>query len=63
VLEFSAQLPEVKLVPYAVSSLQPDLPLLRRLQRLHEEYAKYLASSVRIMVLRRSDSVPSAGAH
>jgi uncharacterized SAM-binding protein YcdF (DUF218 family) len=50
-LEFSAQLPGVTLMPYAVAPLQPNLPLLRRVQRLHEEYAKFLASSVRINVI------------
>jgi uncharacterized SAM-binding protein YcdF (DUF218 family) len=50
-LEFSAHLPGVKLLPYAVGPVQTNVPLLRRVQRLHTEYAKFLASSVRINLL------------
>jgi uncharacterized SAM-binding protein YcdF (DUF218 family) len=51
-LEFSAQLPGVQLIPYAVSALQADMPLQTRLHRLNDEYAKFLASSLRIALLR-----------
>jgi uncharacterized SAM-binding protein YcdF (DUF218 family) len=52
-LEFSAQMPEVTLVPYAVDSLQSELGWLPRLVRLNNEYAKFLASSARISLLER----------
>jgi uncharacterized SAM-binding protein YcdF (DUF218 family) len=52
-LEFSAQMPEVKLVPYAVDYLQADLGWLQRLARLNDEYAKFLASSARIALFER----------
>ena len=52
-LEFSARLPEVTLVPYAVDALQPQLGLLQRVARLNIEYAKFLASSARISLFER----------
>jgi len=52
-LEFSAQMPEVKLIPYAVDSLQADLGWLQRLAQLNGEYAKFLASSLRISLFER----------
>jgi uncharacterized SAM-binding protein YcdF (DUF218 family) len=52
-LEFSAAMPEVRLVPYAVESLQADLGWLPRLVRLNDEYAKFLASSARIALFER----------
>jgi uncharacterized SAM-binding protein YcdF (DUF218 family) len=62
-LEFSAHLPGVKLLPYAVSPVLTDVPLLRRLQRLHSEYAKFLASSVRINLLEPPASAERSGSH
>ena len=60
-LEFSAQLPGVQLMPYAVSALQADMPLQTRLHRLNDEYAKFLASSLRIALIHEERPERSRG--
>jgi uncharacterized SAM-binding protein YcdF (DUF218 family) len=52
-LEFSAQMPEVRFIPHAVDSLRADLSWLQRLAQLNSEYAKFLASSARISLFER----------
>ena len=46
-VEFGAQMPDVKLVPYPVAADIANISSWQRLRRLHGEYAKYLASVVR----------------
>jgi hypothetical protein len=46
--EFNAQMPEVKLVPFPVPSEERNPPAWQTFRRLHGEYAKFLASLVRI---------------
>jgi len=43
-LEFSAEMPEVELIPYPVGREDGNNPIAGRLDVLHGEYAKYLAS-------------------
>jgi uncharacterized SAM-binding protein YcdF (DUF218 family) len=47
-LEFSAEMPEVTLIPYPVGREDGNNPISGRLDTLHQEYAKYLASWARI---------------
>lgn len=56
-LEFSAQMPQLRLVPYPVTPEQGNDPFSRRFLRLNSEYAKYLASRVRLYMTR--PAVPS----
>lgn len=51
-LEFSAQMPQLRLVPYPVTPEQGDDPFSRRLLRLNSEYAKYLTSRARLYMTR-----------
>ena len=51
-LEFSVQMPQLRLVPYPVTPEQENDPFSRRLLRLNGEYAKYLASRVRLYMTR-----------
>ena len=46
-VEFGAQLPDVKLVPYPVAPDEVDISSWQNIKRLHGEYAKYLASVIR----------------
>lgn len=46
-VEFGAQLPDVKLVPYPVAPDEIDISSWQNIKRLHGEYAKYLASVIR----------------
>jgi len=46
-VEFGAQMPDVKLVPYPVAADTATTSSWQSLKRLHGEYAKYLASVVR----------------
>ncbi len=57
-LEFSAQMPEMRLTPYPVAPEQTELPLLRKLPRLLSEYTKYLASLTRHSLFRATPSPP-----
>jgi uncharacterized SAM-binding protein YcdF (DUF218 family) len=47
-IEFGAAMPDVKLVPYPVSPETSNAAGLQSLRRLQGEYAKYLASAVRV---------------
>lgn len=47
-MEFASEMPEVVLIPYAVVPQSEDLPFLERLAALNGEFAKFLASSVRV---------------
>ena len=47
-VEFGAQMPGVHLVPYPVAADNPKAPLWQSAKRLSGEYAKYLASVVRV---------------
>ena len=55
-LEFSTQMPDVRLVPYAVAPERTDLPLKRKLPRLLGEYAKYLASWAQYVLLNGNET-------
>jgi len=46
-VEFGAQMPDVKLVPYPVAADEADASSWQNIKRLHGEYAKYLASVIR----------------
>jgi uncharacterized SAM-binding protein YcdF (DUF218 family) len=50
-LEFAAEMPDVKLVPFPVAADSPGGLSWQNLRRLNGEYAKYLASWVRISLL------------
>ena len=50
-VEFGAQMPGVKLVPYPVAADVPKLWSWPGAKRLNEEYVKYLASLVRVSVM------------
>jgi uncharacterized SAM-binding protein YcdF (DUF218 family) len=47
-IEFSAAMPEVKLIPYPVTAETPNAAGWQNLRRLQGEYAKYLASIARV---------------
>ena len=47
-VEFGAQMPGVKLVPYPVAADNPKAPIWESARRLSGEYVKYLASVVRV---------------
>lgn len=49
-LEFEAEMPDVSLIPYAVSSAQPDTLWSERLPSLNGEFVKYIASTVRLAI-------------
>ncbi len=49
-LEFSAQMPDIALVPYPVASAKPGADWRDRLPRLNGEFVKYVASSLRLAV-------------
>lgn len=53
-VEFGAEMPGVKLVPYPVAVDAPRNSSWGRAARLHGEYAKYLASVVRAFFIRLS---------
>jgi len=46
-VEFGAEMPEVRLLPYPVALEQASPSSWQNIRRLHGEYAKYLASVVR----------------
>jgi uncharacterized SAM-binding protein YcdF (DUF218 family) len=50
IAEFAGQMPDVRLMPYAVAPLRSDQPLYRRIPSLNAEFAKYVASSARVAV-------------
>jgi uncharacterized SAM-binding protein YcdF (DUF218 family) len=52
-LELSTQMPEIELIPYPVGQPEGQNLIDRRLPRLNSEYAKYLASWVRITLTNR----------
>ena len=57
--EFGAQMPDVKLVPFPVPSEERNPQAWQTFRRLHGEYAKFLASLVRITfqgLTNRSDA-------
>ena len=58
-LEFSAQMPEVRLTPYPVAPEKAELSLQRKLPRLLGEYAKYLASLTRHALIKDAAPAPS----
>jgi uncharacterized SAM-binding protein YcdF (DUF218 family) len=47
-LEFGAEMPGVKLVPYPVAADISDSAAWQNMRRLNGEYVKYLASLMRI---------------
>jgi len=53
-LEFGAQMAGVELVPYPVSADAPRTMSWQSAKRLHGEYAKYLASMIRVSFVRLS---------
>jgi uncharacterized SAM-binding protein YcdF (DUF218 family) len=58
-LEFSAHMPGVRLIPYAVAPQRTELPLQRDLARLLGEYAKYLASWTRQLLFKDAPPAPA----
>jgi uncharacterized SAM-binding protein YcdF (DUF218 family) len=50
-VEFGAQMPDVKLVPYPVAADPLNMLSWGNAKRLHGEYFKYLASVVRVSVV------------
>jgi uncharacterized SAM-binding protein YcdF (DUF218 family) len=52
IAEFAGQMPDKRLIPYAVAPLRSDQPLYRRIPELNVEFAKYVASSARAVLTR-----------
>lgn len=55
-LELSAAMPEIELIPYPVGQPEGRSLIDGRLPRLNGEYAKYLASWVRLTLINRTPS-------
>ena len=60
-LEFEAEMPDVSLIPYAVSSAQPDTLWSERLPSLNGEFVKYIASTVRLAIAGHGAAASDTG--